>query len=168
MSAATILAGAKVLICWYSKSGMTKRVVDVLAKQLGDRAVIYEVKTDIDYQGFGGTVKVLWHAVTGRAKDQHIVGETPSLSDFGTIVIAGPVWGYKVSSPIAKFLSGLDFEGKPVIPLATCESNMAGYLDDMAPQIKNGQYIRKDGFYGVKKETDESLAQKVTKWMQSD
>jgi flavodoxin len=167
MSISSILGDSKVLICWYSKSGLTKRVVEVLGKQLGDRATLFEVKTDVNYQGFGGTMRSIWHSMMGRGKDQQLVGDVPALVDFGAFILAGPVWNYKIATPIASFLAAVDFEGKPVIPLSTAESNAKGVLEDFQPQVKNGRFVAKEGFYAVQKQNDEGLDQKVREWLQS-
>jgi 1-acyl-sn-glycerol-3-phosphate acyltransferase len=62
-------------------------------------------------------------------------------------------------------LDKCDFGGKTVIPIATCGSNMKGFLEDFETHIKNGKVIPIDGFYAVDKETEETLNQKVSEWL---
>jgi flavodoxin len=167
MSVSSIIGNSRVLICWYSKSGLTKRVIGVLAKQLGDRATLLEVKTDVNYEGLWGTMRAAWHSQTGRGREQQLIGEPPVLTDFGAVIVAGPVWDYMLALPITPLLAALDFHGKPVIPLATAEKDMHAVVEDLRGQVKNGRVIAKDGFYAVQKQTDAGLEQKVREWLES-
>jgi flavodoxin len=167
MSVSSIIGDSKVLICWYSRTGLTKRVVDIVAKQLGNRATLFEVKTGVNYEGLIGTMRSAWHSLAGRGKDQQLIGEPPVLADFASVIVAAPVWNYVVAMPMSSLLNVLDFQGKPVIGLATAEKDMKETMEDLRQQVKNGRFVAKDGFYAVQRQTDEGLEQHVRTWLHS-
>jgi flavodoxin len=138
MSASNVLTGgAKVLICWFSKSGLTKRVVLVLQSLL--QADIHEIpKTP---------------------------GALPDFAKYGAFVVACPVWYYKPPDEVSRFIRAADFGGKAVVGLGTCGGAMGGFADAMQKDVVNGKFIRKDGFYFVDKKSESALLDDVRKWL---
>jgi flavodoxin len=156
----------KVLICYFTKSGLTRRVVEVLARQIGETARICEIQSDVNYQGVAGLVRSIYHSKTGRAQDQKITSPIPEPAEFDAFVIAGPVWNYHAPAPIMSFLSNLDFGGKPVVVLPTCTKVLTGFAEDIQSVLKNAQCITKDGFYDVGNQTAGVLTGNVQKWLE--
>jgi flavodoxin len=160
-AASSVLSAEKrVLICWFSRSGTTKRVVDVLLSQLN--ADMFEITVDADYKGVIGLFRSLWHCFCKTRPA--LTRAVPDFSKYDAIVIAGPVWNWDLPPPLASFLAAADFGGRPVVPLGTADSNMGKYVENLGASLKNGKFVRSAGFTAVGKETRESLAEKVKVW----
>jgi flavodoxin len=154
-------ADKRVLLCWFSGTGQTKRVVDVVAGRI--RAELYEIKGDVEYKGWTGFLKSVWRSA--RQKPDNVVSRLPEVSAYDVFVIACPVWGWKAPQLIQAFVKAVNFDGKPVIPLSTCQSNATGFLESFTSAVNNGRVLPKEGFFGVNKLSDEQLAAKVTVWL---
>jgi flavodoxin len=164
MAAASVFEGDKrVLICYYSRTGLTKRVVDILQPFL--HADLFEIKVDSDYSGFSGHWRAGWHFMWSTVPS--LASQAQDFESYDVYIIAGPVWGWAPAMPVAAFLGASDFGGKVVVALATYGSNMANYMRRFQEKVKNGRAILTDGFIHVDKETDESLATKVWTWLES-
>lgn len=163
MAAQSVLGpGKRVLICWFSGTGQTKRVVDVVAPRIN--AELYEIKGDVEYKGWTGLLKSVWRST--RQKPDNVVSELPDVSAYDVFVVACPVWSWKAPQLIQAFVKAVNFDGKPVVPLSTCQSNASGFLENFTPSVNNGRVLPKEGFYGVNKLNDEQLAAKVTAWLE--
>jgi hypothetical protein len=120
---------------------------------------LYEIKGDVEYKGFTGLVKSVWPST--RQKPDHVVSELPDTSAYDVFVIACPVWNWKAPQLIQSFVRAVNFGGKPVIPLSTCQSNAAGFLENFTSCVNNGRVLPKEGFYSVNKLSDEQLRQRL-------
>jgi flavodoxin len=162
MSSPSVFEGDKrVLICYYTRTGLTKRVVDVLRPRL--HADLCEIEGEVNYTGCCGAVRTVCHALCHAS--QRVVSQLPVTSDYDVFIIGCPIWGSKAPPVVSTFVRTCDFGGKPVIPLPTCISNARGFLEDFAQLVTTGRFIAKEAFYDVKNQTDEALAQKVTEWL---
>lgn len=120
------------LVLYYSESGSTKAVAEVLQKQLG--ADIEAIECVEPYSGnFQETVQ--------RNQRERESGETPALkplkkniADYDTIFLGYPIWGGVYASPIATLLKEQDFAGKTIIPFCTFGS---GGLNTSSDALKN-------------------------------
>jgi flavodoxin len=163
MASASVLEGNKrVLICWYTRTGWTKRVVDIVQARI--HADLYQIEGELDYAGCCGLTKSICRLMCQTS--ERVVSRLPDLGSYDVILIACPIWASKAPPVISTFLEACDFGGKPVIPLSTCGGNADGFLDDFAHHVKTGRFVAKEGFYDVNNQTDEALAQKVTEWLQ--
>jgi flavodoxin len=88
------------------------------------------------------------------------------VSRYDVFVIGCPIWNFKAPPVVSGFVDSVDFGGKSVIPMSTCTSNATGFLDSFATQVKTGRFVPKEGFYAVNKLKDDTLAEKVTEWLQ--
>jgi flavodoxin len=149
------------LICFFSRSGLTKRVVDVLRSKI--RSDLFEIKSSADYSGVSGFLRGCLHALWGGPLLQDPL---PDFSAYRTVIVAGPVWG-GLSAPLVAFLEAADFGGKNVISLATAGGHFGKYNEDFGSRVKNGQYRATEGFLAVQRETDETLDAKVNAWIRA-
>jgi flavodoxin len=160
-SAGVLRPDSKVLICWYSRSGLTKRVVDVLQARLG--ADVHEITPGVSYNGIVGGARMVYHSLVGE--EPPLAGSYPDVTKYDAFVIATPIWAFKPATPVAKFLSEVDFAGKPVIPLATCKSNARRFLDAFKKTLgPRGKFVSKEVFYDVGSKSDAVLAGLVQQW----
>jgi flavodoxin len=163
MTATSVLTpGSKVLIAWFTRSGLTKKVVDVLQPLV--HADLYEIKTGVTYGGIFGALKGAYHSLKAL-QGQTLETPVPDVALYDVFIIACPVWNYRQPPPVSAFLAAVNFSGKPVISLGTCQSNMKGFNEALEKEVVNGRFIAKDGFYDVGHKTPEALTDVVNQWL---
>jgi flavodoxin len=142
MSAAKVLnPDPKVLVCWFSKSRLTKPVALVLQSLL--HADLHEIKK------------------VSKSSQPTL----PDLSAHTVFIVACPVWNYKSPAAISAFLRSANFNGKPVIGLGTYRGAMGGFVDAMQKDIVSDRFIRKEGFADVKSLSQSALTDRVKRWL---
>ena len=120
----------KVLVVYYSQTGNTEKVAQVIAQSLNaDVEVILPV---VPYDGdFGQTIE--------RGKKELEEGNFPEIGplslnpqDYDVIFLGYPVWFGTYAPPVGKLLEEYDFAGKKVVPFCTFGS---GGLDSSSANL---------------------------------
>ena len=112
---------SKVLVAYFSASGVTAKVAKNLAEAAG--ADLYEIKPAVPY-----TSKDLdWTDASSRSTKE-MKGEAPhpaladksaDIASHDVILVGFPVWWYVAPTIINSFLENYDFSGKKIILFAT-------------------------------------------------
>lgn len=107
----------KTLILFYSYSGNTRKVAEIIAAKLG--CDLAEIETVKPYPSN-------YNAVVEQAKHEVKSGfepETRPLSlnpdDYDTIILGTPAWWYTFAPPLKTALSAYNWNGKTVYPFVT-------------------------------------------------
>lgn len=124
----------KILVAYFSASGVTKRVAKKMADATGTD--LFEIKPDQPYT----RADLNWMDKNSRStvemKDRNCrpaIAEKPDVSDFDVILVGFPVWWYREPSIIDTFMESTDFTGKTVVPF--CTSGGSG-LGDSAKNMQ--------------------------------
>jgi flavodoxin len=112
---------SKVLVAYFSASGVTKKVALDLAKAAG--ADLYEIEPKIPYT----SADLNWMDKSARStiemKDKssrpEIRDTDAKIADYDVIFIGFPIWWYVAPTIINTFLEKYDFSGKKIILFAT-------------------------------------------------
>ncbi len=140
----------KTVVLFYSFSGSTRRVAEILARRLGAPAV--EVKTKEPIRHPYGT------GFMNRIKERtpEIVVEA-DLDAFDTFYIGGPTWFWTVTPPLITLLRTRSFAGKTVIPFCTNDAQPGNFLTRF-PELCPGADV-KAGFQvqRVRRLSDEEI-----------
>ena len=115
----------KPVILFYSFSGSTRRVAEILARRLGAPAVEIKTKEPIRHPygvGFMNRIKT---------RTPEIVVDT-DLDVFDTFYIGGPTWFWTVTPPILTLLGTRSFAGKTVVPFCTNDAQPGNFLTRFA------------------------------------
>jgi flavodoxin len=134
MACVTTCFAQKKLVLYYSETGSTKAVAEVLQKQLG--ADIEAIECVEPYSGdFQATIQ--------RNQRERESGVTPALkplkkkiADYDVIFLGYPIWGGVYASPISTLLKEQDFAGKTIVPFCTFGS---GGLNTSSDALKAAQ-----------------------------
>lgn len=92
---------SNILIAYYSRTGVTRKVATVLAERL-DGAPVLELKETKDRGGVLGYIGAGKDALLH--KKAKLVGYEQDLSAFDCVVICTPVWAFTASPPVLAFL----------------------------------------------------------------
>ena len=105
----------KILIVYYSRTGVTKKVVEILKQKLN--CYVEEIISVKDRKGLIG------YLLSGREAMKGILAEikplAKNLADYDLVIIGTPVWGFNMSSPIRTFIVEQKEKLKKVAFLAT-------------------------------------------------
>ena len=111
----------KILVTYFSASGVTKNVAKNLASFIdGD---IFEIKPkqpytndDLDWTNKQSRSTIEMKDKTSRPEIEDTIS---NVNDYSTILIGFPVWWYTAPTIINTFIESLDLTGKTLLPFCT-------------------------------------------------
>ena len=133
---------SKKLVAYFSASGTTKRIAEMVAEAAG--ADLYEIEPTVPYT----KADLNWMDKTSRSsvemKDKtsrpEINPTDAKVADYDEILIGFPIWWYVAPTIINTFLEKYDFSGKKIILFATSGGSGFGNtikeLQTSAPQAQ--------------------------------
>lgn len=121
----------KVLVAYFSCSGVTKKLAQTLAGVVkGD---LYEITpaqpytaADLNWQDKNSRSSV---EMRDKASRPAISGSVKYFAQYDTVFVGFPIWWYVAPTIINTFLESEDFSGKTVIPFATSGGSGVGDTD---------------------------------------
>ena len=130
----------KVLVTFFSASGVTRGVAQQLAEVTG--GTLHEIKpaqpyteADLDWRDKQSRSTIEMQDKSSRPA---ITDKLTNMEDYDIIYVGFPIWWYTCPTIINTFMESYDFKGKTVIPFATsggstinkaCEDLKAAYPD---------------------------------------
>lgn len=156
---------SKKLVAYFSATGVTAKVADILADAIG--ANIYEIrpetpysKADLDWTNKTSRSSIEMNDKTFRPaiadKDAHI-------EDYDTIFVGFPIWWYVAPTIINTFLECYDFSGKKIILFATSGGSGFGKtVEELKNSVSNAAQLVEGGLLNGKQ-----TYQRVSAWVDS-
>ena len=136
---------SKVLVTYFSASGVTAKTANKLAKEVdGD---VFEIEPKEKYT----SADLNWMDKKSRssvemndpASRPEIAKQVENMDMYDTVLVGFPIWWYVEPKIIDTFLDSYDFSGKTVIPFATSGGsgieNVEKNLQKEYPNIKWGK-----------------------------
>ena len=112
---------SKVLVAYFSASGVTKKVAEKLAKAAG--ADLFEIvpeqiytNADLNWMDKKSRSSV---EMNDRSSRPAISSKVENISQYSHVFVGFPVWWYREPSIIDTFMESYDWNGITVIPFAT-------------------------------------------------
>jgi len=131
----------KILVAYFSASGVTAKVAEKMAKVAG--ADLFEIKPEQPYTRADLNWMDKQSRSTVEMKDRNCrpaMAEKPDVSSYDVILVGFPVWWYREPSIIDTFMESADFTGKTVVPFCTSGGSGLGEsaknLHSLAPGAK--------------------------------
>ena len=159
----------KTLIAWFSWSHNTEVMANYIAEKIG--ANLFRIEREKPYPAeYDPCTVEAKKEVEGKIYPA-IKGLPQNFDQYGTIIVAVPVWWYTAPMPVFTFLekSGLDFSGKTVIPFCTAYTAEYNTLKDIVKVTPSAQH--KDGLCITTKDMGgknlEGKKPQVDKWLES-
>ncbi|ASN60848.1 flavodoxin [Latilactobacillus curvatus] len=165
----------KTLIVYYSRTGNTQAVAELIHAQVGGDLVALETQESRPTN---------YRAEVDQNEREQNRGILPALktkiSDFEQyerILIGAPTWNMALPQAVMTFLTTYDFNGKTIIPFNTHGGYGAGQMVDQIQDavdsattlpilsVTGGQEINGQ-LLAIKGQTKEAVAKKVTAWLQ--
>ena len=143
----------KVLVAYFSASGVTKKKAEMLADAAG--ADLYEIRPAVPYT----KADLNWLNKKSRSSvemadktSRPALAQTDAdIASYDTVFLGFPIWWYVAPTIINTFLETYDFSGKRIILFATSGSSGFGNtLEELKPsapdaEIIEGKMIRRFG-----------------------
>ena len=138
-AADTESTGGKTLVVYYSASGNTENVSNVIAKTLG--ADLFELEpvepySNDDLNWTNDDSRVTREHENEDERDVELVSATvDNWSEYDTVFIGYPIWWAIAAWPVDEFIETNDFTGKTVIPFATSASSGMGQSGELLAEM---------------------------------
>ena len=135
---------SKKLVAYFSASGTTKRIAEMVAEAAG--ADLYEIEPTVPYT----KADLNWMDKTSRSsvemKDKtsrpEIKPTDAKVADYDEILIGFPIWWYVAPTIINTFLAKYDFSGKKIILFATSGgSGFGNTIKELQPSAPQAQFV---------------------------
>lgn len=129
---------SKKLVAYFSASGVTAKVADILADAVG--ADIYEIRPEVPYT----KADLNWMDKTSRSTIEMndktirpaIADRNANIAAYDEIFVGFPIWWYVAPTIINTFLESYDFSGKKIILFATSGGSKFGNtLAELTPSV---------------------------------
>ena len=154
---------SKILVSYFSASGVTKRVAERVASVVnGDLFPIEPVEryTDADLDWTDKTSRSTIEMQDKSSRPQ-IKERVSNLDEYDTVILGFPVWWYTAPTIINTFIEENDLEGKSVYLFVTSgSSSFAGSLKDLKETYPNINFI------SGKRLTTSVDEREITQWIQ--
>ena len=112
---------SKTLAAYFSASGTTAKVAEMLAKAAN--ADIYEIKpavpytrADLDWMNKKSRSSV---EMSDKSSRPELADKSANIADYDTVLLGFPIWWYVAPTIINTFLESYDFSGKKIVLFAT-------------------------------------------------
>ena len=141
----------KILVTYFSASGVTKKAAQNIAKALN--ADLFEIEPKVKYtdKDLDWTDKKSRSTLEMKDKSSRpeIVKTVENLQDYQTIFLGFPVWWYTAPTIINTFLESTDFSGKTIIPFCTSGgSGILGSQSDLQKTYQNYKFEKGKRIFG--------------------
>lgn len=158
--------GNRVLVAYFSATGNTERVANLIAEATGGD--LFEItpadpytSDDLNWTNEGS--RVVYEYENPDARDTELVTYTPeNWDEYDVIFLGYPIWWYDAAWPVEGFVTENDFTGKTVIPFCTSSSSGIGESGTrLASLAGTGTWLAGERFRGGASQAD------VSAWVES-
>ncbi|MBQ6019814.1 MAG: NAD(P)H-dependent oxidoreductase [Clostridia bacterium] len=146
----------KILVSYFSASGVTAKVADKMAKAAG--ADLFEIAPAQPYT----KADLNWMDKQSRSsvemKDRSCrpaMAAKPDVSAYDVILVGFPVWWYREPSIIDTFMESADFTGKTVVPFCTSGGSGLGDSAKNMQALAPGAKVRDGKRFSASASSDE-------------
>lgn len=112
---------SRILVAYFSASGVTAKVAENLAETIGADIFCIEpripyTKSDLDWTNKESRSSIEMNDPASRPS---IKDKRDNMGDYDTVFVGFPIWWYVAPTIINTFLESYDFTGKTIVPFAT-------------------------------------------------
>lgn len=153
----------KTMVIFYSQSGVTRRIAEMLQSQT--QADLHEIETIRTYptQQPGIYDEPKKELETGQLPA--LKREPPDMSAYDLILVGGPVWWYTVSTPVMRFLQLADFKGKKTAAFCTHMGGLGRYFPHFKEQARHANVLEGIDFFQPTRSKTAATEAALNKWL---
>ena len=156
---------SKILIAYFSASGVTARTAKEMAKAAG--ADLYEICPAEPYTA----ADLNWMDQKSRSTLEMndpacrpaIAAPAADLDQYDTVFVGFPIWWYVAPTIVSTFLEAYDFSGKTVVPFATSGGSGLGGTESILHERCSPETTWKPG----KRLSSRASEAEVARWVES-
>lgn len=164
--AADTVEGGKTLVVYYSATGNTENVANIIAEITN--ADLFEIEPseaytseDLDWNNNASRVSVE-HDNPDSREVELLSTAVDGWDTYDTVYIGYPIWWGIAAWPMDTFVKANDFTGKTVIPFCTASSSGIGDSGELLEEMTGtGTWLEGDRFHGS------STEEEITTWIDS-
>ena len=154
----------KVLVAYFSASGVTKKVAEEIAAAAG--GVLFEIEPEIAYT----SADLNWMDKKSRSSIEMgdkafrpaMVKKELDLSEYDSILLGFPIWCYVAPTIVNTFLESYDFSGKKITVFATSGgSGFGNTLRELEPSAPGAQFAEGGILNGATAEDIQKLIKEI-------
>ncbi|MCI8284327.1 MAG: flavodoxin [Firmicutes bacterium] len=112
---------SKVLVAYFSASGVTAGMAEKLAKEI--KADLFQIEPEVPYTNadlnWGNNKSRSSVEMNDKSCRPVISSQMQNMDQYDVVFVGFPVWWYREPSIIDTFMESYDFTGKTVVPFAT-------------------------------------------------
>lgn len=156
----------KVLVAYFSASGVTKKLAEKLAEATGGD--LFEIvpeelytKSDLNWMNPKSRSSV---EMKDRACRPAIASKVDDMASYDAVFVGFPVWWYREPSIIDTFAESYDFTGKTIIPFATSGSSGIGSSGENIASLAKGAKVASGERFKASASVEE-LREWASKWL---
>ena len=134
---------SKVLVAYFSASGVTAKAAAKLARAAG--ADLFEIvpeqaytKADLNWQDKNSRSSVEMY---DRSSRPAIRSRAQNMEQYDVVFVGFPVWWYREPSIIDTFMESYDFSGKTVVPFCTSGGSGLGSTNSNLQALAKGAKV---------------------------
>lgn len=138
---------SKILVAYFSASGVTKNAAEKLAKAAN--ADLFEIKpvrpytdADLNWMDKKSRSTIEMNDLSSRPE---IANKCENMGSYDVVFVGFPIWWYVEPRIIDTFLESYDFSGKRVIPFATSGGSGLGKTAENFKKILGADVTVNDG-----------------------
>lgn len=156
----------KTLVVYFSASGNTERVAEVIAETTGGELfelVPVEPYTDEDLDWMDDNSRVTVEHENPERREMELVADTvEDWQDVSVVYVGYPIWWAEAVWSIDSFIKANDFSGKTVIPFCTSSSSGLGESGELLAEMAGtGEWLE-----GIRFQSSVS-EENVVAWVES-
>lgn len=163
VATANVQGKSRILVAYFSRSGNTRVIADVIHRSLNTS--LFEIEPATPYPGdYFQTVE--------QAKNERERGVKPALknsvadiSRYETVYLGFPVWGSSVPPVVQTFLSSHNLAGKLLIPFITHGGYGKGDSDDILASL--APTARREKPLVIECDRERRTTETVTSWLET-
>ena len=162
-SAKTGAGSTKVLVVYYSLTGNTKSIAEMIQEKTGGD--VFEIETVRSYpDDYSECIEEAKRELQTRELPA-LKKSPPNMSSYDLILVGSPVWWYTVSTPVMRFLTQANFAGKKVSAFCTHEGGVGKFFQHFKEQAKNAVVLEGLDLYKPRQAREGELFKTLDLWL---
>ena len=134
------------LVVYYSQSGTTEKVANIIQKKTG--ADIERIETVTPYSGDMGAIAGAFMGERRDGKFRDLKPMKAKVADYDTIYVGYPIWAGTFAGPMHSFVKTADLKGKVIVPFCTFGSGGNTSIPDLKAALPGSTIT--SSWYGVR------------------